>query len=98
MSPRSTSAKVFAGSVKAKALSSVAAWPAIGSASVGASLALATVSAKLPLACAPARSVTVTLMAIAPTSPLAGVPLNVRVAALKDSQPGSAVPSACVAA
>ena len=84
--------------MKAKALSSVAAWSAIGSASVGASLALPTASVKLPLACAPAPSVAVTLMSIAPTSPLAGMPLKVRVAALKDSQPGSAVPSAFVAA
>ena len=61
-------------------------------------MALATVSMKLPLACEPARSVTVTSMTIAPTSPLAGVPLKVRVAALKDSQPGRAVPSAFVAA
>jgi hypothetical protein len=36
-------------------------------------------------------------MAIAPTSALAGVPLNVRVAALKLSQPGRAEPSLSVA-
>ena len=39
----------------------------------------------------------VTRTAIAPTSALAGVPLNVRVAALNESQLGSAEPSLSVA-
>ena len=97
MSPTSMSAKVLAGTVKVKTLSSVADWSVIGAASVGASFALATVSVKLPLACAPALSVAVTRSTTAPTSPLVGVPLKRRVAASKLSHAGSAVPSACVA-
>ena len=70
---------------------------AIGTASVGTSFVLATVSVKLPLACAPAASAAVTLISTRPTSPLAGVPLKVRVVASKASQVGSGEPSARVA-
>ena len=49
------------------------------------------------LAARPPRSVAETLTPSVPTSAAAGVPLNVRVAALKVSQAGSAEPSAAVA-
>ena len=77
--------------------SSVAGWSAIGSVSVGTSLTLVTVIVK--------RSETdnrpseaVNLIAMLPTSPLAGVPENVRVAASKESQAGRVLPSSSVAA
>ena len=63
---------------------------------VGASLLLATVMAKVSLAeRLPSEVVTVTLTV--PTSPLRGVPETVRVAALKLSQLGRALPLARVA-
>ena len=65
--------------------------------SVGASLVLVTVSVKLSSTDRLPRSAALTLTLIVPTSPLAGVPLKVRVAALKLSQVGSALPSASVA-
>ena len=49
------------------------------------------------LAARPPRSVAETLTPSVPTSAAVGVPLNVRVAALKVSQAGSAEPSAAVA-
>ena len=49
------------------------------------------VIAALPL------SVVVTFTSIAPTFALSGVPLNVRVSALKESQDGKALPSESVA-
>ena len=75
----------------------MAAWFEMGASSVGASFTLSTVSVKLPLVCAPEPSVAVTRTSIAPTSALAGVPLKLRVAALKLSQLGKAAPSASVA-
>ena len=66
-------------------------------ATVGASFALATVRRNSLAVLAPAASVAVRRMSSAPTSALAGVPPKVRVAALKASQPGSALPSARVA-
>jgi hypothetical protein len=66
-------------------------------ASVGASLTLETVRRNSSLAKAFEPSVAVTLMSIAPTSALVGVPLKVRVAVLKLSQLGSAAPLASVA-
>ena len=67
-------------------------------ATVGASLVLATVRRNSLAALTPAASVAVRRMSSAPTSLLVGVPLKVRVAVLKASQPGSALPSARVAA
>jgi len=96
VSPTSTSVKVLAGTVKLKALGSVTDCAAMAVA-VGASLVLTTVSVKLLDALALLPSVAVTFTVMAPTSPLAGVPLKVRVATLKLSQPGSAEPLASVA-
>ena len=87
-----------AGIVKLNASPSEALWLAIGRDSTGRSLASATVSVKSPLAWSLARSVAVTRILSEPTSELAGVPLKVRVAALKVIQPGRGWPSACVAA
>ena len=66
-------------------------------ATVGASLVLATVTVNSSLTEALLPSVAVTLTVIVPTSPLAGVPLKVRVAGLKLSQLGSALPFDSVA-
>ena len=59
--------------------------------------AVATAILKVSLAERPPRSVAETLTPTVPTFAAAGVPLNVRVAALKVSQEGSAEPSAAVA-
>jgi hypothetical protein len=66
-------------------------------ASVGASLTLDTVRRNSSLAKALELSVAVTLMSMAPTSALAGVPLKVRVAGSNASHDGSAAPLARVA-
>jgi hypothetical protein len=66
-------------------------------ATVGASLVLATVRRNSSLAKVPEPSVAVTLMSMAPTSALAGVPLKVRVAGSNASHGGSAAPLAKVA-
>ena len=58
---------------------------------LGTSLTLPTTRSKLSLAVAPLPSVAVTVMVTVPTSALAGVPLKVRVAASKFSQPGNAL-------
>ena len=58
---------------------------------------VATTILNVSLAARPPRSVAETLTPSAPTSPVAGVPLNVRVVALKLSQAGSDEPSAAVA-
>ena len=83
--------------MKVKAWSSVAVWSAIGLARVGASLMLATVTLKVSKASAPALSVTVTTTSRVPTSPLAGVPVKVRVAASNFSHAGKAAPLASLA-
>ena len=57
----------------------------------------ATTILNVSLAARPPRSVAETLTPSVPTSAAAGVPLNVRVAALKVSQAGSGEPSAAVA-
>ena len=66
-------------------------------ATVGASFVLVTVRLKVSEAVALSASVAVTLTAIIPTSLFSGVPENVRVSSLKDSQVGNALPSARVA-
>jgi hypothetical protein len=66
-------------------------------ATVGASLTLETVRRNSSLAKAFEPSEAVTLMSMDPTSALVGVPEKARVAASKDSQPGSAAPLASVA-
>ena len=58
-------------------------------ATVGASFTFVTVSTKESLAVALLPSFAVTVIVSAPTSALTGVPLKVRVAALKLSQLGS---------
>ena len=63
---------------------------------VGASFVLVTVILKISNVEAPALSVAVSLIEIVPTSPLVGVPLNVRVPLLKDSQEGRLEPSESV--
>ena len=70
---------------------SVAAWLAMAVASVGASLVLVTVRLNGSLTATPLVSVAVSVMLTTPTSALAGVPLKVRVAALKLSHAGSAL-------
>ena len=67
-------------------------------ATVGASLVLVTVILNVSVTVALPGSVAVTLTAMTPTSPLTGVPLNVRVAASKLSQAGNALPFDNVAA
>ena len=59
---------------------------------VGRSFVFVTVIVKSSLAAALLPSVQVVLTATVPTSPLAGVPLYVRVFAVKVSQPGNALP------
>ena len=66
-------------------------------ATLGAPLTLATVITKSSLIAALLPSVAVTRTVIAPISPLAGVPENVRVAALKVSHVGNGSPLASVA-
>ena len=66
-------------------------------ATLGALLTLATVITKSSLIAALLPSVAVTRTVICPMSPLAGVPENVRVAALKVSHVGSGSPLARVA-
>jgi hypothetical protein len=60
-----------------------------GSVTVGASLTLLTVSVKVRATLSPLVSVAMTVTIVVPTSALAGVPVKVRVAPLKISQPGS---------
>ena len=81
---------MLAANWKLKAASSVAFWSAMAFATVGASLVLATVRWKVSSTDAAVAVVAVTLTEIVPTSPFAGVPEKVRVAALKVSQAGSA--------
>lgn len=70
-------------------------WPsctvadADGTSSCGASLTFATVMRKVSLAVSPPRSVAVTTMSTAPTSPFPGVPVKRRSAASKLSHAGS---------
>ena len=59
--------------------------------------AVVTAILKVSLAARPPRSVAETLTPSVPTFAAVGVPLNVRVAALKVSQAGSGEPSAAVA-
>ena len=66
-------------------------------ATVGASLVVVTVMVKVSVAVALLPSVAVTFTSMAPTSPLAGVPLKVRVLVSKLSQLGKALPSDKVA-
>src|SRR4051812_9079819 len=66
-------------------------------ATTGASLVLTTPRLNTSEALAPAKSVPVTLTDTVPTSPFSGVPLKVRVAALKFSQVGNGSPLANVA-
>ena len=96
-SPTSTSAKVVAGTVKLKPVSSVAACATNATATVGASLTLVTVTANTSEALVPAASVMVTSTFTMPTSAFNGVPLKVCVPALKLNHAGSALPSAKVA-
>ena len=71
---------------------------AVSATAVGAvSGVVVTTILKVSLAARPPRSVAETLTPSVPTSAAVGVPLNVRVAALKVSQAGSAEPSAAVA-
>src|SRR4051812_42629125 len=63
----------------------------------GASFVLATLSAKLLEALTPELSVAMTFSETLPTALFVGVPLNVWVAALKDSQDGNADPFKSVA-
>ena len=79
------------------ALSSVAAWSAIAFTTLGASLVFVTVILNVSEIAALPLSVAVTFTSIAPTFAFKGVPLNVRVLALKESQDGSALPSESVA-
>ena len=72
-------------------------WSASAAATVGASLLLITVMRKSSLTVAPEPSVAVTRKSIAPTSAFSGVPLKVRVGALKLSQPGRTAPLLSVA-
>ena len=58
---------------------------------IGASLVLVTVMVKVSVAVALLPSVAVTFTSMAPTSPLAGVPLKVRVLASKLIQLGRAL-------
>ena len=60
-------------------------------------MVLFTVRVKVSEILAALPSVAVTLMSIVPTSPLAGVPLKLRVAPSKPSHPGRALLSANVA-
>ena len=94
VSPVSTSAKVPAGTVKAKAWSWVAARSGRASRTTGASLTLATTSEKVLCAVAPPWSRAVTVTATVPTSVAPGVPEKVPVVASKRSQPGRLPPSA----
>ena len=68
-----------------------------GTVFTGASLVLPTMMLNVSEADALLVSVAVTFTATVPTSPLAGVPENVRVAASKPSQDGSVLPSDSVA-
>ena len=71
---------------------------AVSATAVGAaSGVVVTTILKVSLAARLPRSVAETLTPSVPTFAAAGVPLNVRVAALKVSQAGSAEPSAAVA-
>ena len=65
---------------------------AIALATVGASLVLVTVRSKVSETEALDPSVAVTLTAMVPTSELVGVPVKVRVEALKESQEGREEP------
>ena len=65
---------------------------AVSPAFEGASFVFVTVIVKSSLAAAPLPSVQVVLTATVPTSPLAGVPLYVRVLAVNVIQPGNALP------
>ena len=71
--------------------------PLMLTAPVGASLTLATDMLKVPLPTLTAVSVAMTLTSTLPTCGSPGVPVKVRVAALKLSQAGKADPSARVA-
>ena len=75
--------------MKFKALSSATVWSAMALATVGASLVLVTVMVKVSDTVPPLPSLAVTVTLTGPTSPLAGVPLKVRVLASKLSQAGS---------
>ena len=75
-----------------KTASSVAVWSANGTATVGRSLLLITVMRNSSETAAPAESVAETRTSIAPTSVFSGMPLKVRVEALKLSHPGRAAP------
>ncbi len=66
----------------------------IAFATVGASLVLAIATSKVSDTVPPRPSSAVTLTEIVPTSPLAGVPLNVRVASLNVNHAGNAPPPA----
>ena len=98
VSSAASSTKAPAGTVQRKALSSVADWSARGVASSGVELRRVTWRTKVSSFHWPARSVAVTRISTEPASALAGVPLNLRVAGSKLSQPGRADPSARVAA
>ena len=97
LSPTSTSAKVEAGTLKSNSSSSVACWSAMALASVGASLVFSTVTLKVSVISSPALSVAVTSTSNELTSPLAGVPEKVRVAASNFSHSGRAPPLASCA-
>ena len=94
VSPTSMSASLASTSIVTVVLRSV---PALSLAATGASFTLSTFSASTELAPAPALSVAVTRICTEPTSALAGVPLNVWVAASKLSHVGKGLPSASVA-
>ncbi|ROZ64936.1 hypothetical protein EEB15_27690 [Ramlibacter sp. WS9] len=64
---------------------------------VGASLVFATAMSKVSLAVGPAPSLAVTVTLSVPTSPLPGVPLNVRVVPSNVNQAGRAPPPNSVA-
>ena len=83
--------------VKLNTASSLVVWSAIGAVTVGASLVLFTTTLKTLLTPAKEVSVAVTRSESVPTLAFSGVPLKVRVAALKLSHVGSAVPSARLA-
>ena len=96
VSPTSASVKLGLGSAKRRVLPPTVVRSATVAATMGASLTSSTCNRNSPLAAAPAVSLAVTRMSSAPTSALAGVPLKVRLAASKRSQPGRGAPLASV--
>ena len=97
MLPVSGSVKVVVGTVKLKVWPAGVDWSGSGLATIGASLTFCTVNAKTSEAARLPESVAVTRRSRLPTWASSGAPLKVRVAGLKESHDGRALPALSVA-